>query len=305
MIEHIPVMVNEVIEKLKNIEEPHIIVDATLGLGGYAEEILKEFADVQLIGIDRDREALSLARKRLEPFSHRVSTHRCSFSSLSTVLMEEKVRPDGVVFDLGVSNLQISVPERGFSFQNDGPLDMRMEGVQEERVLSAAHIINTFSEKDLADIFWKYGEERYSRRIASGIARFRDKNGPIERTFQLVDAIRASLPAPVQRKMGGHPERKVFQALRIYVNDELHELEEGLSSAIDNIAPGGVIVVVSYHSLEDRIVKYAMREWANSGLGILLNRRPLKPTDEEVERNYKARSAKLRAFQKVEKESSI
>ncbi len=298
MVEHIPAMLKEVIESLKNVESPQMIVDATLGLGGYAEEILNVFPATLLVGIDRDEQAISLAQKRLVSFAERVHIYNSPFSAIAIVLSNENAEPDGIVFDLGVSNLQLSSPERGFSFQNDGPLDMRMEGTSGESGYSAAQIVNTFSEKELADIFWKYGEERYSRRIASGIVRFREKNGPIQRTFQLVEAIRSSLPAPVQRKMGGHPARKVFQALRIFVNDELQELEKGLQGALESLAPGGVIVVVSYHSLEDRIVKYAMKDWKTSDHGDLLTRRPLKPSEEEVEKNYKARSAKLRAFRK-------
>ena len=298
MVEHIPVMLKEVIESLKNVESPQMIVDATLGLGGYAEEILNVFPATLLVGIDRDEQAISLAQKRLVSFAERVHIYNSPFSAIAMVLSKENAEPDGIVFDLGVSNLQLSSPERGFSFQNDGPLDMRMEGTSGESGYSAAQIVNTFSEKELADIFWKYGEERYSRRIATGIVRFREKNGPIQRTFQLVEAIRSSLLAPVQRKMGGHPARKVFQALRIFVNDELQELEKGLQGALESLAPGGVIVVVSYHSLEDRIVKYAMKDWKTSDHGDLLTRRPLKPSEEEVEKNYKARSAKLRAFRK-------
>ncbi|WP_024822364.1 16S rRNA (cytosine(1402)-N(4))-methyltransferase RsmH [Aminobacterium mobile] len=296
MVEHIPVMINEVVEHLKQIPVPRVIVDATLGLGGYAESILTQFPDVLLIGVDRDEQALSMARDRLAAFGDRVHYYLVPFSRLVSVLEKEKVTPDGVVFDLGVSNLQLSLPERGFSFQQDGPLDMRMESSKEVEGLRASDVVNTFSEKDLADIFWKYGEERYSRRIASGIVRYRKENGQISTTAQLVEAIRASLPAPVQRKMGGHPARKVFQALRIFVNNELVELEEGLQAAIEKVADKGVIIVVSYHSLEDRIVKYAMRDWKNEGKGIILTRHPLIPTEKEIEENYKARSAKFRAF---------
>jgi 16S rRNA (cytosine1402-N4)-methyltransferase len=161
MVEHIPVMLKEVIESLKNVESPQMIVDATLGLGGYAEEILNVFPATLLVGIDRDEQAISLAQKRLVSFAERVHIYNSPFSAIAMVLSKENAEPDGIVFDLGVSNLQLSSPERGFSFQNDGPLDMRMEGTSGESGYSAAQIVNTFSEKELADIFWKYGEERY------------------------------------------------------------------------------------------------------------------------------------------------
>lgn len=267
------------------------ILDCTLGLGGYSEAVLNLFPEARVWGIDQDEEALSLAGKRLEPFGDRFQPLRGNFGDADQVA--GKFGPfDAILFDIGVSNLQISEGRRGFSFQSDGPLDMRMDTGSE---VSAATIVNRYPEKELALIFWKYGEERFSRQIARGIVLHRQKHGDITTTGSLVSVIRETLPAPVQRKMGGHPARRVFQALRIAVNDELAVLEQGLEQAYGLCGSGSVIVVVSYHSLEDRIVKNSFRERQKEGLAKILTRRPVIPSEEEVEQNYKARSAKLRA----------
>ena len=267
------------------------ILDCTLGLGGYSEAVLNLFPEARVWGIDQDEEALSLAGKRLEPFGGRFQPLRGNFGDADQVAGE--FAPfDAILFDIGVSNLQISEGRRGFSFQSDGPLDMRMDTGSE---VSAATIVNRYPEKELALIFWKYGEERFSRQIARGIVLHRQKYGDITTTGSLVSVIRETLPAPVQRKMGGHPARRVFQALRIAVNDELAVLEQGLEQAYGLCGSGSVIVVVSYHSLEDRIVKNSFRERQKEGLAKILTRRPVIPSEEEVEQNYKARSAKLRA----------
>ena len=267
------------------------ILDCTLGLGGYSEAVLNLFPEARVWGIDQDEEALSLAGKRLEPFGGRFQPLRGNFGDADQVAGE--FAPfDAILFDIGVSNLQISEGRRGFSFQSDGPLDMRMDTGSE---VSAATIVNRYPEKELALIFWKYGEERFSRQIARGIVLHRQKHGDITTTGSLVSVIRETLPAPVQRKMGGHPARRVFQALRIAVNDELAVLEQGLEQAYGLCGSGSVIVVVSYHSLEDRIVKNSFRERQKEGLAKILTRRPVIPSEEEVEQNYKARSAKLRA----------
>jgi 16S rRNA (cytosine1402-N4)-methyltransferase len=192
--------------------------------------------------------------------------------------------------------MQISLPERGFSFRENGPLDMRMnhEGGGE----SAADMVRELSAPELSEIFRKYGEERFAWPIAKSIVRHREKTGPIEDTDTLVEVIRKALPAPVMRKAKGHPARKVFQALRIAVNKEMDALDEGLNSALDVISPGGVVVVVSYHSLEDRIVKWKFREWKDQDQGTILTKKALLPSDLEIENNPKSRSAKLRAFAK-------
>lgn len=299
MIEHVPVMVNEVCETLASSAHLKTIVDATLGLGGYSEMFLRRWKDVQVLGIDRDRQALEEARKRLSGFEDRILLRQGNFRHLDRILKEEKwENPDAVVFDLGVSNLQLSLPERGFSFDADGPLDMRMgNGANGSSASTTAEeLVNTCSVEELARIFKNYGEERFSLKIARGIARHREKSGPITSTQELVSVIRRTIPAPVQRKMGRNPARKVFQALRIAVNDELRALEEGITSCAEVAKPGMVVAFISYHSLEDRIVKHSLREWYSTGMGGFIHRGGLKPSEEEIRENRKARSARLRAF---------
>ena len=288
--EHIPVMVNEVI---KCLSSPKVVVDCTLGLGGYTEKVLREFPDCAVFGIDQDAEAIEKALLNLRDYGRRFTALRGNFCDLERLLAPYNIeRIDAFLFDLGVSNMQLSVAERGFAFQLEGPLDMRMNKDAGE---PASVLINSLSAKELADIFRKYGEEKYAWRIACGIERAR-KSGNIETTGQLVSRIREILPAPVQRKMGGHPARRVFQALRIYVNGELDVLPEGLASCAKLASADTELAVVSYHSLEDRIVKHTFLQWKREGLGEILTRHPILPSDEETSANYKSRSAKLRAF---------
>ncbi|NCC96450.1 MAG: 16S rRNA (cytosine(1402)-N(4))-methyltransferase RsmH [Synergistales bacterium] len=295
-IEHVPVMIKEVLAQFDDLDLSGTIVDGTLGLGGYTEAFLERFPNIKVIGIDQDPQAIELSSSRLARFRDRFVPLRGNFSDMPSLLSEAGVgKVEGIVFDLGISNMQITLPERGFSFRENGPLDMRMDGGASEGI-SAYEIVNTFSPQDLSDIFRVYGEERHSWMIAKGIVRFRDKSGPISDTFSLVEAIRSSLPAPVMRKAKGHPARKVFQALRIVVNEEMEALKRGLDRSIDLISPDGVMVVVSYHSLEDRIVKWKFREWKDRSIGTILTRKALLPSDEEVETNPKSRSAKLRSF---------
>ncbi|MGC9490448.1 MAG: 16S rRNA (cytosine(1402)-N(4))-methyltransferase RsmH [Thermovirgaceae bacterium] len=299
MIDHIPVLVNEVCDVLSHAHRLERIVDATLGLGGYSEAFLKRWESVRILGIDRDEQALIEARKRLLIYEPRIRFRQGNFRYLDQILEEEDWQgPDAVVFDLGVSNLQLSIPERGFSFDLDGPLDMRMgngaNGLSSS--VTAEELVNTWSIEDLAKIFRIYGEERFSLKIARGIVKHREKNGPITSTQELVNVIRRTIPAPVQRKMGRNPARKVFQALRIAVNDELQALEEALNNCRKTARPGMVTVFVSYHSLEDRIVKHSLRDWYAAGLGNFIHRGGVKPTEEEIAANKKARSARLRAF---------
>lgn len=210
---------------------------------------------------------------------------------------------DAVLFDLGVSNLQITEAERGFSFQNDGPLDMRMNADAGAEGRTAADILAEADIAELTAIFRDYGEERYAFQIAKGIVRNREHGGMLTTTAELVELIRKILPAPVQRKMGGHPARRVFQALRIAVNDEMGALDEALDGALSILNPGGKIIVISYHSLEDRMVKHRFRKWKDDGAGEPNPRKPLLPTEEETELNHKSRSAKMRIFQKYEEET--
>lgn len=295
-IEHVPVMLDEVLAQFDTMNSCGTLVDGTLGLGGYSEAFLKRFPHMRVIGIDQDPHAIELSSSRLAGFKDRFVPLRGNFSDIPDLLGGLGIdKIEGVVFDLGISNMQITVPERGFSFRENGPLDMRMDGGASNGI-SAHEIINTLSAQDLSDMFRVYGEERHSWMIAKGIVRFREKFGPIFDTFSLVEAIRSSLPAPVMRKAKGHPARKVFQALRIVVNEEIEALKKGLDSSIDLISPGGVMAVVSYHSLEDRIVKWKFREWKERSIGVILTKKALLPSDEEVERNHKSRSAKLRSF---------
>ena len=294
-------LLEEIISSLKGHECLRRVLDGTLGLGGYSEAVLASFPEARVWGVDQDEQALQMASERLRPFADRFAAIHGNFSDLEEIA-GEGAPYDAVLFDLGVSNLQISDGERGFSFQYDGPLDMRMD---QGLPVTAADIVNECPEKDLAEIFWKFGEERFSREIARGIVRFRQKEGKIRTTATLVAVIRDTLPAPVQRKMGGHPARRVFQALRIKVNDELEALSGGLRGAVSLSGPGGLILVVSYHSLEDRIVKHQYREWQTEGSGKILTKHPLLPGDAEVERNFKARSAKLRVFRMADREKKV
>lgn len=297
MITHVPVLLEEVLEILGSSKSLKRVVDATLGLGGYSEAVLKRFPDVSVLGIDQDVQALERARKRLTSFEDRFLAVQANFRNVREVL--ETIgwdRADAFVFDLGVSNLQIGDPSRGFSFQHDGPLDMRMDAAPGSPGRTAADVVNTFPPEELARIFREYGEERYAWQIAKGISNHVQNQEAIHTTGELVNLIRTILPAPVQRKMGRHPARRVFQALRIFVNDEMGALQGALDACPSCAREDGLLLAISYHSLEDRIVKKTMRAWKQEGRGKTLFGKPRTPSDEEIERNYKARSAKLRAF---------
>lgn len=297
-VEHIPVMLEEVLKLLDMSAKHDRIVDATLGLGGYSEAILSHMENSIVYGVDRDPQALKIASERLAGFGERFTPISGNFSDLDVLLAKvHGASVDGVVFDLGVSNMQISLPERGFSFRENGPLDMRMN-CEDTGEYDAADLVRELSAPELSDIFRKYGEERFAWPIAKAIVRHREKKGTIENTDTLVEIIRDALPAPVMRKSKGHPARKVFQALRIAVNGEMDALTNGLNAALNVLSPGGVIVVVNYHSLEDRIVKWKFREWKDEDYGIILTRKALVPSEIEIEGNPKSRSAKLRAFSK-------
>ncbi|PIE54993.1 MAG: 16S rRNA (cytosine(1402)-N(4))-methyltransferase [Dethiosulfovibrio peptidovorans] len=291
-------MLDQVMETFNAIDTPLRLVDGTLGLGGYSEAMLRRFPRATVFGIDRDPQALEMASRRLQGFGERFYPLEGNFADMSCLLSEVGAVPiNGVVFDLGVSNMQLSLPERGFSFRENGPLDMRMDG-ENGTAPSAADLLEILSTQDICDIFRRYGEERFAWPIAKAIDRHRKAYGRLKDTDTLVSIIRETLPAPVMRKAKGHPARKVFQALRIAVNQELDSLDRGLDQALEILAPQGVIVVVDYHSLEDRPVKWRFREWANAGTGVILTRKALLPSEREVEKNPKSRSAKLRAFMK-------
>jgi 16S rRNA (cytosine1402-N4)-methyltransferase len=277
-------MVREVVGFLQGRRS---VVDMTLGAGGHAEALLVAGVG-RLVGVDRDPAALVIAAERLAPFGDRFRPVRARFSEIGEDEVDGSV--DGVLFDLGVSSMQLDRADRGFSYREDGPLDMRMgaEGP------TAADLVNGLPEKELADLIYQFGQETKSRRIAASIVRARAR-GRIETTDQLTGVV----VSVVGRRPGGpHPARRTFQALRIAVNRELEELAASLPQAVDLLAPGGRVVVIAYHSLEDRVVKQTFR--GNDRLTVL-TKKPLQPTEDEILANPRARSAKLRAAERVEK----
>ncbi len=291
---HLPVLLREAVDFLAP-ERGRVYVDATVGLGGHAEEILKRMGGGSvLVGLDRDDEALKLAGSRFSGIgTERVILKKAKFSHMEEVLRELDIKgADGVLFDLGVSMLQLKGEERGFSFTADEPLDMRMDKAQP---LTAREVVNTWPEEELARIIWEYGEERFSRRIARGIVRAREQR-PIETTREL-----AGIAARFYRGWHRiHPATRTFQALRIAVNNELEELKDGLEGAKNVLNPGGRLCVISYHSLEDRIVKRFFKAEAEEGSMRILTKKPVVPAEEETAANPAARSAKLRAAERVQ-----
>jgi len=288
-VRHEPVMVGEVLNLLR-IEPGRIYVDATVGLGGHSAAMLSEGA--HLVGVDRDPEALARAAARLEDYAERLVLIHGSFADLPDLLASVHIGPvQGVLLDLGVSSLQLERPERGFSFRQDGPLDMRMDP---DGPVTAAELVNGLPETDLARILQAYGEEPRARSIARAIVRARDR-APISSTAELAAVIaRAASPGGRRRV---HPATKSFQALRIAVNDELGALEQGIAGALEVLTPGGRLVVIAFHSLEDRIVKRTFLHEASESRLDILTKKPLRPAREEVVVNPRARSAKLRAAQ--------
>jgi 16S rRNA (cytosine1402-N4)-methyltransferase len=291
---HIPVLREEVLQWLRVIPEG-VYVDATVGTGGHAVEIARRLTTGRLIGLDRDAEALAVARERLAPFGDRVILVHERFSKIDEVAQQLHLPPlAGLLADLGVSSLQLERPERGFSFMRRGPLDMRMDR-HEER--TADELVNRAAVDELAALLRRFGEERDAQRIARAIVRAR----PIRDTEHLATVVAGARKAKGRQKL--HPATKTFLALRIAVNRELEELEQFLDRAPATLAPGGRWVVLSYHSLEDRRVKQAFRTWAAAGVLRVLTRRPVRPTPEELERNPRARSARLRAAEKLPAET--
>ncbi len=293
-VNHIPVMLKEVL-KILDPKRGQIYVDATVGLGGHAREILRRILpDGMLIGLDRDEKALEISKKVLGEKG--VKLVKANFKDIKGIVESLGVgKVDGVLFDLGVSSLQLEDEERGFSFSKDGPLDMRMG---KDGEIKAMDLINRMSVEELSRIFKLYGEERNARLIAKAIVDYRKKK-EVKTTLELVNIIRNALPKPVQRKMGKHPARRVFQALRIVVNDELNSLEEGLEGAFEVLKEGGKICVISYHSLEDRMVKRFFKKLCDGGEAELLLRKVLRPCQEEIARNPRSRSARLRAVRRM------
>lgn len=305
MAKHIPVLLDEVIEHL-NIRDGLTYVDMTLGGAGHSFEILKRIPNGFLYGFDQDEFAIEKARERLADYSN-YKIIKDNFSNAKSRLEEEGVtKVDGILFDLGVSSFQFDIPTRGFSYNHDNDLDMRMDL---ENDLTAKIIINTYSEKEIADILFHYGEEKYSRSIAKNIVKARKQN-PINTTFELVEIIKQSLPFKVLNKKG-HPAKKTFQALRIAVNDELEILQQALEDAISLLVPKGRLAVITFHSLEDRIAKLTFRKLSTidipDGVPIivdeepvitLVNRKVITASEDELEMNNRSHSAKLRVIEK-------
>ena len=306
---HVSVLLRECIDNL-NIRPEGIYLDGTLGLGGHSYEIASRLTSGRLIGIDRDETAIERAGRRLAPFAERVTLVHGNFSEACEILDRLGIEGvDGMLFDLGVSSPQLDEAERGFSYMQDAPLDMRMDG---SASLTAYDVVNTWPEDRLNRILWDYGEERYARRITAAIARAREEK-PVETTMELVALIKAALPAQALREKQ-HPAKRSFQAIRIAVNDELGEVERMIATAPDKLRPGGRLCVISFHSLEDRIVKSGIaarengctcpREAPVCTCGFVrtlrsVSRKPILPSEEEKERNPRSRSAKLRVAERV------
>jgi 16S rRNA (cytosine1402-N4)-methyltransferase len=311
---HVPVLLDRVVALVAPpLQQPHrertLLVDATLGLGGHAAAVLERCPRAHVIGIDRDTHALELSRERLAPYGERVTFVHAVYDQIGDVL-DELGHPhvDGVLFDLGVSSMQLDVRERGFAYAEDAPLDMRMSDTAGR---TAADVLNDYPVEELARILREYGEERFARRIAEAVVRERVKE-PFTRSARLVDVLRDAIPAPA-RRTGGHPAKRTFQALRIEVNDELSVLRRALPAAIEAIGVGGRVVVMSYHSLEDRITKHAFASVTRSDLPPdlpfvpeghepalrLVTRGAEKASEAEIASNHRAASVRLRAVERV------
>lgn len=306
---HVPVMPGEVTQGL-NIREDGIYLDCTLGGGGHSELILKKLTTGRLIAIDKDEEALAFAKSRLSEYGDKVTFVHSDFKRADEVLDELNVdKIDGVLMDLGVSSYQLDAAERGFSYRFDAPLDMRMDKTQ---FLTAFNVVNEYNELDIADILFRYGEERYARKIAANIIRYREQQS-IRTTGQLAEIVEKSYP-PKERFKGGNPCKRTFQAIRIEVNDELKELDEIIGKLAERLNKGGRICVITFHSLEDRIVKREFQYLeakcicppkqpvctCNKVQTVkIITKKPLTASEEELAVNPRAQSAKLRVAERV------
>ena len=306
---HIPVLLHECIDNL-NIRPDGIYVDGTLGMGGHSEQIAGRLTTGTLIGIDRDETAIARAGARLAPFGERVQLVHGTFRDTAAILDRLGIDAvDGMLFDLGVSSPQLDETQRGFSYMHDAPLDMRMDATSG---LSAWNVVTEWPENELKRILYEYGEERYAPRIAGAIVRARAQR-PISTTLELVDVIRSAMPGAALREKQ-HPAKRSFQAIRIAVNDELGAVREAMEKAIDCLNPGGRLAVITFHSLEDRIVKAAFQQAAQGCTCPkdfpvcicgkkpkvrLTPRKPILPDEREIEENPRARSAKLRVCEKI------
>ena len=310
MTKHIPVLLDEALTSL-NLKEDSIVVDATLGYAGHSSNILKKIKRGHLFAFDQDSEAIRQSTDRLNSVGTNFTIYHSNFRNLKKKLNEDNIyKVNGFLFDLGVSSPELDEDSRGFSYHKEAKLDMRMN---KDQKLSAYEVVNDYSEEKLREIFYKYGEDKYSRSIAKNICKYRvDKK--IETTIELAEIIKNSVPMKERRKH--HPARQIFQAIRIEVNDEFNSLEIALNDALDMLDINGVIAVISFHSLEDRIVKNIFKERTHideklKGLPNinedllpdyeLVNRKPITPSEEELERNPRSRSAKLRVIKRIKR----
>lgn len=306
---HKSVLLDETIENL-SINPDGIYVDGTLGGGGHAYEVCKKLSKKgRFIGIDQDEAAIEAASKRLEEFGDRVTIIRSNYCEMKNQLEKIGVaKVDGIVLDLGVSSYQLDTPERGFTYREDAPLDMRMDRRQE---LTAKEIVNTYSEQEIYRIIRDYGEDRFAKNIAKHIVKNREKK-PYETTGELIETIKAAIPMKV-RAVGGHPAKKTFQAIRIELNRELDVLKNSLDEMVELLNPHGRICIITFHSLEDRIVKTIFRRnehpctcppdfpacvCKKTSKGIVITRKPILPGEEELSQNKRSKSAKLRVFER-------
>lgn len=310
--EHKSVLLDEVIENM-NIDPTGIYLDGTLGGGGHSFEIAARLNTGRLIGLDQDEAAIEAAGLRLEKYIEKTTIVRSNYRDMKVVLAGMEIdKVNGILLDLGVSSYQLDTPERGFSYREDAPLDMRMDERNEK---TAKDIVNQYSEMELYRVIKNYGEDRFAKNIAKHIVRARmDK--PIETTFELNEVVKAAIPAKV-RATGGHPSKRTYQAIRIELNHELDVLKDTLRDMIDLLLPGGRLLIITFHSLEDRIVKEAFRTYENpctcpsnfpvcvcgqKSMGRIITRKPIPPSMEELEENKRSKSAKLRVFEKTSDE---
>ncbi len=301
---HVSVLYEQVLEALP-LAEGKWFVDGTLGGGGHSEGILKA-SNGHLIAIDKDADAIARCKSRLAPYGQRVTFVRGDFKNIRQILQEQGgIQVDGALLDLGVSSFQLDEAERGFSYSKDAPLDMRMD---RDSALSAFQVVNEYEQKELARILYEYGEERFGGKIAAAIV----KNRPVQTTVQLAEIVKSAIPA-AKRRSGGHPAKKAFQAIRIEVNGELETLRETVNAFIDSLAGGGRLAIITFHSLEDRIVKKAFQEAEHPCIcppdfpkcvcgrvskGRQITRKPILPNEKEMQENPRSRSAKLRVFER-------
>ena len=309
MFEHKSVLLEETIDSL-NVKPDGIYVDGTLGGGGHAFQVCKRLGEYgRIIGIDQDADAIAAATDRLKGYKDKVVIVRSNYENIRTVLQDLGIRKvDGIYLDLGVSSYQLDTADRGFTYREDAPLDMRMDQRKEE---TAADIVNTYSEFDLYRIIRDYGEDKFAKNIAKHIVKAREDH-PIETTGQLIEIIKAAIPMKV-RAVGGHPAKKTFQAIRIELNQELEVLNNSIDTMIDLLNPGGRLSIITFHSLEDRIVKTRFRNNENPctcppdfpvcvcgkvSKGRVVTRKPVLPGEEELEENKRSKSSKLRVFER-------